>query len=589
MRCVLPLFAMFVAAGVSAAGPSAPSAHIPPVSEKSLEQDLYPLPRARVAEYLSQLMQVQTVWNFRGRNETLKAEALADAGDRKALRVATGLTVALGPEDLFQAPFPDGPHQVFLGGVTSADAEALRVQADLSALADDEELWLIDPVAQRPFGPYTRADHTADGRWLPTVEGDTAVLMVRSSRADFPQVRVPQVAHFFWTTLELKELSCNVNIACETDPAVQEIAAGVGMMVVPNFGGDQALCSGTLINNPDTPEFEPYFITANHCVPGAIGAGQVDVIWDYRASACGPEATVPTLGSRLRSNGESVLVTSASLDATLMRLDSVPVGPFGRTYVGWSTTAPIVGDDGVVIHHPAGSHMRISYAEVKRTDVTVIIGGTTRFHETEVQYPAGVTEGGSSGSCLLLARLGYALVGMLSGGPVHTCGPNRSGNTDEFASFRHFYNDTDARLYLSGTGMSVGAVTVTIEPASVRDLGAAWAVDGGPWHLSGTTVSGLAVGQHSVAFAAVAGWNAPPTQSFEVAHGQTTEISATYTRDILTVRDVNRDGHVNALDVQTVINRALGLFAQGDTDINGDGKTDALDVQLVINGALGLS
>jgi len=54
--------------------------------------------------------------------------------------------------------------------------------------------------------------------------------------------------------------------------------------------------------------------------------------------------------------------------------------------------------------------------------------------------------------------------------------------------------------------------------------------------------------------------------------------------------DVNADGSVNAVDVQLVINGALGLTpASGvNTDITGDGQSNAVDVQLVINAALGI-
>jgi len=42
-------------------------------------------------------------------------------------------------------------------------------------------------------------------------------------------------------------------------------------------------------------------------------------------------------------------------------------------------------------------------------------------------------------------------------------------------------------------------------------------------------------------------------------------------------------------NVQLVINGALDLGNASAADINDDGKTDAVDVQLVINAALGLS
>lgn len=55
--------------------------------------------------------------------------------------------------------------------------------------------------------------------------------------------------------------------------------------------------------------------------------------------------------------------------------------------------------------------------------------------------------------------------------------------------------------------------------------------------------------------------------------------------------DINGDGWVNAVDVQLVINAALGLaLPQGfDADVNGDGVVNAIDVQLVINAALGIN
>ncbi len=52
--------------------------------------------------------------------------------------------------------------------------------------------------------------------------------------------------------------------------------------------------------------------------------------------------------------------------------------------------------------------------------------------------------------------------------------------------------------------------------------------------------------------------------------------------------DVNCDISVNAVDVQLVINEALGLPTDYDCDVNDDGPVNAVDVQLVINAALGI-
>jgi hypothetical protein len=52
--------------------------------------------------------------------------------------------------------------------------------------------------------------------------------------------------------------------------------------------------------------------------------------------------------------------------------------------------------------------------------------------------------------------------------------------------------------------------------------------------------------------------------------------------------DVNGDDSVNAIDVQLVINAALGIDTICSCDINGDGPVNAVDVQLVINAVLGI-
>jgi len=52
--------------------------------------------------------------------------------------------------------------------------------------------------------------------------------------------------------------------------------------------------------------------------------------------------------------------------------------------------------------------------------------------------------------------------------------------------------------------------------------------------------------------------------------------------------DVNEDEHVDAVDVQFVINAALGLEVGHPCDLDNSGKVDAVDVQLVINAVLGL-
>jgi len=217
----------------------------------------------------------------------------------------------------------------------------------------------------------------------------------------------------------------------------------VGLMVISDGQFDNALCSGTLINNPDTPENEPYFLTANHCVANQQEALSVEVIWDYRASACDTNDP-PALATLPRSNGANLLATNAIVDMTLIELDAVTAGAFGRTYVGYTIRDIVLGEPVVGIHHPQGSHMRISYGTVRKLDVRSYAWE----NQLEVLWTQGVTEAGSSGSGLFLADGTYLLVGCLSNGPSHSC-VDTSGNFDNFASLKVFYPSVQS--YLSGT------------------------------------------------------------------------------------------------------------------------------------------
>ena len=71
------------------------------------------------------------------------------------------------------------------------------------------------------------------------------------------------------------------------------------------------------------------------------------------------------------------------------------------------------------------------------------------------------------------------------------------------------------------TKNAAGSLTVTISPAGAVTAGAMWSVDGGSWQAGGTTVSGLTVGPHTVAFNNIAGWTTPASQTVNISNGET--------------------------------------------------------------------
>ena len=76
-----------------------------------------------------------------------------------------------------------------------------------------------------------------------------------------------------------------------------------------------------------------------------------------------------------------------------------------------------------------------------------------------------------------------------------------------------------------------GALIVTIAPEVVFSAGAQWKVDGGDWQNSGTTVSNLPAGKHTIEFKDIAAWAKPGNQEIEIKESQTSEATGTYTQD----------------------------------------------------------
>ena len=70
---------------------------------------------------------------------------------------------------------------------------------------------------------------------------------------------------------------------------------------------------------------------------------------------------------------------------------------------------------------------------------------------------------------------------------------------------------------------AAGSLQVTISPQGAIDAGAQWRrVGTSTWRNSGTTETGIPVGQHTVEFSDVAGWTKPGNQTVTISNGQTT-------------------------------------------------------------------
>ncbi|MCE5244317.1 MAG: C1 family peptidase [Desulfobacteraceae bacterium] len=76
--------------------------------------------------------------------------------------------------------------------------------------------------------------------------------------------------------------------------------------------------------------------------------------------------------------------------------------------------------------------------------------------------------------------------------------------------------------------LQAGSLRVILSPASAVTAGARWQVDGGDWLDSGTTVSGLKAGAHTVSFNSVFGYTTPATKTLNIANNKTTSLTTAY-------------------------------------------------------------
>jgi V8-like Glu-specific endopeptidase len=404
----------------------APSAFQPPAkAAEAVEKGL----SASVADtYLDHVAVIHEYRGFEGQNARLKAESLPE----RPLKIGEGFPVALASEAFFTDVFEDEGLYIYSAALRSVDALALRVRVDLSQLAPGDDVWVLDPITGHSFGPFTRADHHEDGFWLPTIQGDTVVIVARSPINRLPDLEVVEASHHFFQLTATKLLPCHNDLTTIGDPDLLDLASGVGR-IATTISGSTWLCTGTLVNNPKTSEFEALLLTANHCVSTVSDALNSEVVWDYR------DSTV-NLAALPRSNGAALLATNSSLDMTLIWLDDVPTGPHGRTYVGWSTAVPQTDAPVTSLHHPGGSYMRVSFGAVQAVDESSI----TYNHQIRVGWDSGMTEGGSSGGGLFSAA--NQIIGTLSNGPTPACGGGADYNYDYFASFGLFFPQVEQYL-----------------------------------------------------------------------------------------------------------------------------------------------
>ena len=308
--------------------------------------------------------------------------------------------------------------------IESPQAMGIRAELLFAQIPSGAQVVAYDPAfPEKVSGPYGAKDIQADGRlWTETVFAEQLVIEMvvpaRASAADL-DVRLERIVHVYDFPNPLEKAgTCHGDPNCYTEWT--ETAKAIAAIASINNEGF-IFCTGTLVTDGAPVSFKnDYFLTANHCITGAGEANTLEFYWFYNTPYCNGPAPNPKDVPRTGGGADYLVGATYSQlsDFTFLRLRQPP--PSNAFRAPWSTTPLNAGESVTVIHHPDGSHKRISFGNIN----------TANAGYWKVRWSLGATEGGSSGSPLFNAA--KRIVGQLYGG-YSSC--NFRTGIDDFGRF----------------------------------------------------------------------------------------------------------------------------------------------------------
>ncbi|MFN2429669.1 MAG: serine protease, partial [Cryomorphaceae bacterium] len=215
--------------------------------------------------------------------------------------------------------------------------------------------------------------------------------------------------------------ACNINVNCPEGAPFEFEKRSVAIIVV----NDNGVCSGALVNNT-LQDQTPYFLTANHCLPGNPSNTQNWIFYfNHETPDCAGEVDAPTNQS---ISGASLRASNAESDFGLVEFnDNVP-NSYNVCYSGWDASDDETANSSFGIHHPRGDVKKICFDEDApyHDNIGTFVNQVWYID----QWEDGVTEGGSSGSPLF--NDAGLLIGQLAGGAAACDGEVNNGLFDYY-------------------------------------------------------------------------------------------------------------------------------------------------------------
>lgn len=294
-------------------------------------------------------------------------------------------------------------------------------------LPQGAELYLASADGKFVRGPWTAADNPADGTfWTPVVPGAGAIieLVVPAATADRVELALATVHAgyrdiFTGTSPYAKAGTCNIDAVCPQGNGIRDpIRAAV------RYTAGGSLCSGQLVNNT-SGDNRRLLSTANHCLATQGAADSLVAYWRYESPTCRTVGSVdngsvvPLASAIAQTGGTTLVATHQPSDFTLLELRTAIPAAANPYWNGWDRRENVPTRTSVV-HHPQGHEKRISFDnDPAQLSDSAPPGVPGQRHWRVVDWDAGTTEGGSSGSGLLDQN--NRVIGVLSGGAA-ACG-----------------------------------------------------------------------------------------------------------------------------------------------------------------------
>jgi Bacterial pre-peptidase C-terminal domain/Putative binding domain, N-terminal/Viral BACON domain len=321
----------------------------------------------------------------------------------------------------------------------SPDAVGLRIHFQGLDLPPGDQLFIYGKTAEsRVEGPITGKGPFKDGEfWSGIVDGDTAIVEHFMSGAEHP-FRLSEVSHLVSSVnpadVTPNLLGCHQDAMCFSDPEKNSVARFTFIE-----GADSFVCTGSILTDR-AADFQPFFLTAGHCISTEAAARTMQLFWFYRTTAC--NSGIVSTSFFTTTGGTTLLATDRSSDSTLLRI--LGTIPGNLWFSGWDPAVKTIGTPAFSLSHPEGgtppsilSYLRRASGQVTNTATGCSDTGLQNGYI--VNWSAGATEPGSSGSGLWTTSNGQNyLIGVLS------CGPTNPACTSNllyglYGKFSNFY------------------------------------------------------------------------------------------------------------------------------------------------------